>query len=193
VLTPGPLSYHPLYLYTLRYMDTRCSPQSTLYHRRPRCGGSVKDVVAVVIFLGLVGLGVWWVIKTMGQAGQQYTKGMVQARENATSVKCQMNMRSVWEMLQTSATVDGAYPQSRQELERLCGNSRLLRCPDPNGAPYVYLPPKRIDEASVQVVLYEPNAVHNGRCSVLLSNGQLGLIRSEELKAALAQMRQTGQ
>jgi hypothetical protein len=149
--------------------------------------------VAVVLLLGLVGLGVWWVIKTMGQAGQQYTQGMMRAREEGTSVKCQLNMRSVWQMLQTSATVDGAYPQSRQELEHLCGNSRLLRCPDPNGAPYVYLPPKRIDDSSVQIVLYEPNAVHNGRCGVLLSNGELGLIRPEELKAALAQMRQTRQ
>jgi hypothetical protein len=149
--------------------------------------------VAVVILLGLVGLGVWWVIKTMGQAGQQYTQGMMRAREEGTGVKCQLNMRSVWQMLQTSATVDGAYPQSRQELEHLCGNSRLLRCPDPNGAPYVYLPPKRIDDSSVEIVLYEPNAVHNGRCSVLLSNGELGLIRPEELKAALAQRGQTRQ
>jgi len=170
---------------------TRRPLESARHPQRFRHGWSTTDIVTVIVVLGLVGLGVWWVIKTMGQAGQQYTEGMIRARDNATSVKCQLNMRSVWQMLQTTATVDGSYPESRQDLEHLCGNSRLLRCPDPNGAPYVYMPPKRIDDQSAQIVLYEPNAVHNGRCSVLLSNGQLGLVTPEELKAGLAQMRQT--
>ena len=145
--------------------------------RRQRCvrrRGSTTDIIAVIVVLGLVGAGVWWVIKTMGQAGQQYTEGMIRARDNATSVRCQMNMRALWQMLETSATAEGTYPQSRQELEQLCGDSRLLRCPDPNGAEYVYLPPKRIDDKAVRIVLYELKAVHDGRCSVLLSDGQMG-------------------
>ena len=150
----------------------------------------MKDVVAVVILLGLVGLGVWWVIKTMGQAGQQYTQAVVNARNNATGMGCQMNLRSVWQVLQANVAAEGTYPETRQELGNLCGDSRLLRCPDPNGSEYVYLPPKRIDAEIPQIVVYESKAVHDGRCSVLLSDGRLGFMRPEELKATLEPLRQ---
>ena len=143
-----------------------------------------------IILLGLVGLGIWWVIKSIGQAGQQYTRAVIQAREDGTEIGCQMNLRSVWQVLQANVAAEGAYPETRQELVRLCGDSRLLRCPDPNGADYVYLPPHRIDAATPQIVLYEPKAAHGGRCSVLLSDGRLGLFRPEEIKAALGQVPQ---
>lgn len=142
----------------------------------------------MVVLFGLVGMGVWWVIKSMGQAGQQYTQAVVKARKDATGLECQMNLRAIWQVLQANATAEGTYPETRQELEHLCGSSKLMRCPDPNGAEYVYLPPKRIDSATPQIVLYDPKALHDGQCSVLLSNGQLGFLRPEEIKAALAGM-----
>jgi hypothetical protein len=128
----------------------------------------------------------------MGQAGQQYTQAVVNARNNATGMGCQMNLRSVWQVLQANVAAEGTYPETRQELGNLCGDSRLLRCPDPNGAEYVYLPPKRVDSATPQVVLYEPKAVHNGRCSVLLSDGRLGFLSPAELETALGQGHQRG-
>ena len=35
------------------------------------------------------------------------------------------------------------------------------------------------------VLIYEPNAVHNGRCSVLLLSGEIGLATPEELKQGI--------
>ena len=172
-------------------MDTQCSRKSRVCtHRSCLRGGTTTDIIAVIVLLGLVGLGVWWVIKSMGQTGQQYTQALVKARKDATGLECQMNMRAVWQMLQANVASEGTYPETRQELEHLCGNSRLMRCPDPNGAEYIYLPPKRIDAATPQIVLYDPKAVHDGRCSVLLSDGRLGFLRPEEIKAAPAPVQQ---
>jgi hypothetical protein len=170
---------------------TRWSSRSPGCRQRAiRQGGTTTDIIAVIILLGLVGLGVWWVIKTMGQSSQQYTQAVVKARKDAIGMGCQMNMRSVWQVLQANVAAEGTYPETRQELANLCGGSKVLRCPDPNGVDYVYLPPKRIDSEAPQIVLYEPKAVHEGRCSVLLSDGRLGFLSPEELKAALGQGQQ---
>ena len=172
-------------------MNTRRTlPSRTCRPGACRRGGTTTDIIAVVVLLGLVGMGVWWVIKSMGQAGQQYTQAVVKARKDATGLECQMNLRAIWQVLQANATAEGTYPETRQELEHLCGSSKLMRCPDPNGAEYMYLPPKRIDAEIPQIVVYESKAVHDGRCSVLLSDGRLGFVRPEELKATLEPLRQ---
>lgn len=150
-----------------------------------RRGGTVTNVVSGIVLLGLLGLGVWWVIKGLGQAGQQYTGAMIQAKDDSTVIKCQMNLRSVWQVLQAHVAAEGAYPETRQDLGDLCGDSRLLRCPDSNGEDYVYLPPRRVDAAAPQIVLYEPKAVHGGRSCVLFSDGRIVLLGPEEVKGAL--------
>ena len=185
------LVYRSCSVYTLLYMDTNRSRQSRACpHRSCRPGGTTTDIIAVIILLGLVGLGVWWVIKTMGQTGEQYTQALIKAKKDATGIECQMNLRAIWQVLQANVAAEGAYPETRQEFEHLCGSSRLLRCPDPNGSEYVYLPPKRIDAEIPQIVVYESKAVHDGRCSVLLSDGRLGFVHPEELKATLEPLRQ---
>ncbi len=39
--------------------------------------GRLVGIVMLVIVLGLFGFGAWWIIKSMGEAGSQYTGAMV--------------------------------------------------------------------------------------------------------------------
>ena len=57
-------------------------------------GGTIVNVIIALVFFGLLGYGIMWLIKGYGQAGQQYAETMVQAKHDATSVKCQMNLRT---------------------------------------------------------------------------------------------------
>jgi hypothetical protein len=174
----------------------RNSPQkshfnsSGLLHRiRPRRtqGGTIINTITLVILLGLIGLGVWWVIKSFGQAGQQYTDAMIQTRHKAMVISCQSNMQAIWQNLQIYVVSNGNFPRSQQEFVQWSGNPRLFHCPDPNGPEYVYIPGQNPDMSSDNVLLYEPKPVHDGRCNVLLLSGQIELLTPQELQAALAQ------
>ena len=153
---------------------------------RAHQGSSTTDMIFITLVLGLLGCGIWWIIKTVGQSGQQYSKALIKTSDSADTMKCQMNMRSIWQCLQVYTVSEGEYPDSGQAFRRVCGDLRLMHCPDPNGGDYVYIRPKRVDDTVVRVVLYEPNAVHDGQCNALLSNGQIGQIPPAELKAILS-------
>ncbi|MCH8194371.1 MAG: hypothetical protein IIA65_10205 [Planctomycetes bacterium] len=153
--------------------------------RRSCWGGSAIDILSALVGVGLLAWAGWWIFKTMGRAGQQYAEGMISAQHRSTEVVCQINMRSIWQGLQMAATSEGTYPESKSDLIRWCGDPRLFHCPDPNGGEYRYLPAQRVDGSRVVVLLYEPNAVHDGRRCVLLSNGQIGLLTGDEFKRAL--------
>ncbi len=58
-------------------------------------GGTIVNIVIALIFFGLLGYGIMWLMKGYGQAGEQYAGAMVQAKLDATSVTCQMNMRAI--------------------------------------------------------------------------------------------------
>jgi hypothetical protein len=69
------------------------------------------------------------------------------------------------------------------ELVKQTGNSRIFHCPDPNGGEFVYLPPKQsLNEQTPTIVLYEPIPIHNGKCNVLFSTGEIKQMSLEELK-----------
>jgi hypothetical protein len=153
--------------------------------RRGR-GGTIIDITAAVIFFGLLALGVLWVIKMWGQAEQQYTTAMIDTKYKATDVACQMNLRTIAQNLQMYAISNERYPRSQQELVDFSGNSRLFRCPDPNGGEYIYVPGQRGDAAAAGVLVYESKPVHRGRCNVLFTNGEIVPLTPEELKQALA-------
>ena len=78
------------------------------------------------------------------------------------------------------------FPASTQELIDFGGNARLFQCPDPNGSKYVYIPGQSPDMPGSNILVYEPKAVHDGRCGVLTLGGQMGLLTPEELQAGLA-------
>lgn len=156
---------------------------------RPARGGTIINIITAVIFFGLIALGIMWIMKTTGEAGQQYGAAMVRTQDKAIAVSCQMNLRSIGQNLQMYAISNEGFPASQQELVSFCGNPRLFRCPDPNGGDYIYIPGQRGDMPGTNVLVYEPDPVHNGKCNVLLLNGQTVALTPEELKQALEMMR----
>ena len=156
-------------------------------HASPRDshGGTIVNIVTIVIILGLLGIGIWLIIKTLGQAGQQYTETLIDTKYSAITVKCQMNLRTIWQNLQMYAAENGRFPTSQSELVEWSGNSRLFHCPATDGQEYVYIPGQNGDMSPENVLVFEREAVHDGRCSVLRLGGQLELLTPEELKYAV--------
>ena len=149
-------------------------------------GGTIVNVITALIFFGLLALGIWWVIKSLGEAGQQYTETLIETRYTAETVKCQSNLRAIWQNVQMYAVTNGTFPPSIEALKEWSGNSRLFRCPVRDGPEYVYVRGQNGDMPADNVLLYEPKAVHDGRCSVLRLGGQLELLSPEELQVAVA-------
>ena len=154
-------------------------------------GGTIINVIVAVVFFGLIALGIWWLMKSIGQTGQQYTEAMVRTRYNALTVKCQTNMRTIGQNIQMYAITNETLPPSSEALEQWSGSSQLFRCPDPNGGKYIYIPGQDGRMPDSNILLYGPNPVHNGRCSVLRLGGQIELLSPEELKIALARTLQS--
>jgi prepilin-type processing-associated H-X9-DG protein len=149
-------------------------------------GGTIINVITGLIFFGLIGFGVSWVIKQTGQAGDQYMTAMVNTKKKATTLACQMNLRSIGQTLQTYAITNESFPASQQELVTFAGyGSKLFHCADPNGGEYIYVPGHRSDASAPAVLVYESKPVHSGKCNVLFSDGQIVSLSPEELKQAL--------
>ena len=148
-------------------------------------GGTIINILVAVIFFGLIALGIWWVMKTVGETGQQYTEAMIKTRYNALTVKCQTNLRAIGQNINMYAITNDSFPPSTEALGQWSGNSQLFRCPDPNGQKYIYIPGQNGSMPPENILLYEPNPVHDGRCSVLRLGGQLELLTPEELKIAV--------
>jgi hypothetical protein len=149
-------------------------------------GGTIINVLFALIFLGLIGLGVWWIIKSFGQAGQQYTQTMIDTKYTAETVKCQTNLRAIAQNIQIYALSNEGFPPSLQDLVQWSGSTQLFKCPSPDGGKYIYIPGQNSDMSPANVLVYESNPVHDGRCSVLRLGGQIELLTPEELKQALA-------
>jgi len=154
--------------------------------RKKHSGGTIINIIFALIFFGLIAMGVMWVFKTAGDMGEQYSDAMVNTQLKAVDVKCQMNIRAIHQCLQVYALSNGEYPDSQGALERECGSTQLFQCPDPNGQKYIYIPGQRPDMPGQNILLYEPNAVHNGKSNVLLLNGHIAALTPEELKAGVA-------
>jgi len=161
---------------------------ATFAGRRAR-GGTIVNTITAIVFFGLIAAGIWWIMKIGGQAGQQYTDAMIKTSNRAATISCQANFRAIGQNLQMYAITNGNFPASRQELMEWSGNSRLFRCPDPNGADYVYIPGQRQDMPAANVLLYEPKPVHDGRCNALFLGGQIELLTPEQLQQAVAATR----
>ncbi len=149
-------------------------------------GGTIINIVTALIFFGLLGYSIMWLIKGFGEAGEQYGEVMVQAKHDATSVSCQMNMRAIGQNLQMYAVSNGTFPASLEELMEFSGNTRLFKCPSPEGEQYEYIPGQSGNSSDQNIVLFEPKAVHDGRAGVLRLGGQTEMLTSEQLEEALA-------
>jgi prepilin-type processing-associated H-X9-DG protein len=153
--------------------------------RRLPWGGTIINVLTIVIFVGLFAAGVIWVMKQAGEATKQYGTAMVNTQHQSMTLACQMNLRSIAQCLQTYAISNESFPASQQELVSYCGSSKVCRCPDPCGVDYVYIPGGGGDEPSTTVLVYEPKPVHDGKCNVLFVGGQIASLTPEELKLAI--------
>jgi hypothetical protein len=151
---------------------------------RRNYGGRAIDVITIAIVLGLIGMGVWWVIKTTGKAGQQYTEAMVNTSHKAMNIRCQSNMDAIYKNLNIYAISNEHFPESQQELTEF-GDTKLFHCPDPNGSQYVYIPGQSGDMSPSNVLVYETKPVHDGRCNVLFLSGQIEGLTPEQLKLAV--------
>jgi prepilin-type processing-associated H-X9-DG protein len=163
-----------------------CKERSTPTWTHRVLGGTIINIITGLIFFGLIGYGVYWVTKQTGQATDQYMTAMVNTQKNAKSLTCQMNLRSIGQTLQTYAISNEAFPASQEELVSFAGyGSKLFHCPDPNGGEYIYVPGPRLDASTPVIVVYESKPVHNGKCNVLFSDGQIVALTPEELQQAL--------
>ena len=156
--------------------------------RRAVChGGTIINIVTAIIFFGLIAFAVLWVIKNIGQAGQQYTEGMIKTQNKAITVSCQMNLRAIGQNIQIYAMSNDSFPPSLQALIEFCGSTQLFQCPDPEGGKYIYIPGQNNSMPPTNILVYEPNPVHDGRCNVLRLNSQIELLSPEEVQQAVAQ------
>lgn len=154
--------------------------------RRNSFGGTVVNIAVGLVLVLLLGLGLWWVFKNVGEAGQQYGEALVDTKYTAITVGCQTNMRTIWQNLQMYAAANGSFPESRDALVEWSENWRLFRCPATDGPEYVYIPGQTGDMPATNILVYEPQAIHDGRCSVLRLGGRIELLTPEELKLAVA-------
>ncbi len=149
------------------------------------CGGTIINIIVGVIFFGLIGLSLWWVFKTAGQAGHEYSQAMINTSSKASVIKCQTNLRTIWQNIQIYATTNGDLPASQQELINFSGTTQLFHCDEPNAPDYIYIPGQSDDMPTTNVLLYEPLPVHNRQSSVLYLSGQIELLSPEELREAV--------
>lgn len=149
-------------------------------------GGTIINIIAALIFFGLLGFGILWLIKSFGEVGQQYGEAMVETQSKAIAVKCQTNLRTIGQNIQMYAIDNESFPPSLEALVQWSGSTQLFHCPDPDGEQYVYIPGQNGSMSPVNVLLYEPKPVHNGRCSVLRLGGQLELLTPQELQQTVA-------
>ena len=150
-------------------------------------GGTIINIIIAIIFFGLIALGVLWGIKNIGEAGQQYTDGMIKTQNKAITVKCQLNLRTIAQNMQMYAMSNDSFPPSLEALISWSGSTQLFQCPDPEGGKYVYIPGQNNSMPPTNILLHETKPVHDGRCCVLRLNGQIELLSPEQLTEAVTQ------
>jgi len=147
------------------------------------------NLFVILLFVGLFGFGIWWVIKSLGEAGQQYTDAMVQTKYNAETVECQNTLHVIGQNIQMYTLTNESFPDSLETLAEWTGDSRILRCPAGDKQAYIYVPGQRPDMRGENILVYEKEPVHDGKCGVLLLNGRNLLLTPQELQIALTQTR----
>ncbi len=153
---------------------------------RQAWGGTIINLLTAVIFFGLIALGVLWILKIAGRAGQEYSDAMIQTSHKASAIKCQNSLRTIYQSIQIYALSNDELPSSQESLKEYCGyGSRLFHCDEPNAPEYVYIADQNMNMPPTNVLLYEPAPVHEGQCSVLFLGGQIAMLSPEELKLAV--------
>jgi hypothetical protein len=145
----------------------------------------VKLIVIIIslIVLGFLGLGASWIIKSMGEAGSQYSGAMVNTKRKAVALQCQMNLNNIRQNLRMYSIEKEGFPPSLKTLVDWGADSQLLRCSAPDGGQYLYIPGQNENMPGQNVLLYELKPAHQGRCNLLRVNGQMELLTPEQVQA----------
>jgi hypothetical protein len=153
-------------------------------------GGTIINVITVLVIFGLIAYGIYWILKTTGKAGQEYMTAVVNTHDKSLNIACESNLSAIYKTILTYAIGNEGYPPDQQELVSFSGyGSKLFHCPDPNGGEYIYVPGHRPDASTPSILVYETKPVHSGKCNVLLSDGQIGQLTPDELQQALTATR----
>jgi hypothetical protein len=161
----------------------KCGPISSTNLR----GGTIINIIIALIFFALLASGILWLIKSFADVGQEYGETMVKTTYRAETVKCQTNLRAIGQNIQMYAISNNEFPPSQEALVEWSGTTQLFHCPATDGERYVYIPGQNSTMSPMNILVYEPKPVHDGRCSVLRLGGQIELLTPEELQQAVAQ------
>jgi hypothetical protein len=146
-----------------------------------------KIITAIIILAVLGGLaaGVLWVIKSLSEQGSAYFEVVQDARQTAWDLKCLEQLRVLGADIQMYEAASGRLPGDLAEL----GRRDLLRCPAPNGQPYEYIAGQNPTMRGANILVYEPQAAHDGKHAVLRLDGQVELLTSQQLQEELEKTR----
>ncbi len=163
-----------------------CRPAS--YRPAFSAGGGkwVTIAVAVLLFAGLM-TGAYFVIKGLAKTGEEYGKALGGAEAKSGEVACALQLDSIYKSIRIATTAnDGRLPDRLEELYP----PGELHCPVRGGPAYKYVPGQTQSMPPDNVLVYEAEPFHKGKCSVLRLNGVIELLTPAELAAALAKTRQ---
>jgi len=147
--------------------------------------GKLIGIVISLIVLGLFAFAIWWVVKSVGEAGSQYSGALVDTRRKAMALQCQTNLRAIWQNLRLYAIENETFPPSLEALVEWGANPQLLNCPAPDGQEYIYIPGQNDDMPGQNVLVYELIPAHNGCCNLLRVDGQIELLTPEQVQDAV--------
>jgi len=176
--------------YPLGQTCPRCRPRRQIPSVRAGLGAQ-KYLIILVILLVFGGLmaGAAYVIKYLGVGGQQYAHSLIQAKDEAADVACEMNLDSIYKSLKTAAAAkEGKFPAS---LEELGYASSQLKCPAKNGGEFLYIPGQTESSPPKNVLMYEIVPVHEGKCNVLRVDGSISTLTPEQVNIAVATTRRS--
>lgn len=145
--------------------------------------GKLIGILIFLVVLGLFGFAIWWVVKSVGDAGSQYSGAMIDTKRKAVALQCQMNMRTIWQNLRIYSIENKSFPPSLEALAEWGADPCQFRCPASNEQQYIYIPGQNENMPGQNVLVYELKPVHEGRCNLLRLDGQMELLTPEQVQA----------
>lgn len=117
-----------------------------------------------------------------------YFEGLAGAKDMAEEKACQAQLAGLRQALAMYATTnEGQFPASLEKLvESRAAPSELLTCPRRGKQAYVYLPGQNQKMPAGNILVFEEDAVHRGRCNVLRLGGTVEALTSEQVSAERA-------
>ena len=154
---------------------------------RKRDGGARLAVAAALLAAALTGCSSK--DEDEDRAKRDESPGYLQALANAKTLAerqiCQARLKAVHTTLQLHLLTKDAFPASLEELAET--GSPATRCPSGRQAAYQYVPGQDSSMPRDNVLAYEAQGVHGGKCNVLRLDGTIVSMTPEELEGALAE------